>query len=115
MLGQFFPQIVGKFRANLPGLLIYVRRVIIMENCYELIPEYSTIEELRKKCDNHADATLKDLNMMLYEITPLITDFSLEDSASFSARIYRMIKQGLSFDYTGDIAAELSPLESTIE
>ncbi|KAA6393835.1 MAG: putative heat shock protein 90-2 [Streblomastix strix] len=97
------------------NIKLYVRRVLIIENCDEITPEYSNIEELRKKCDNPADATLKDFVLMLYVTAPLITDFSLEDSASFSARIYRMIKLGLSFNDTGDIAADLSPLESTIE
>ncbi|KAA6391685.1 MAG: hypothetical protein EZS28_012789 [Streblomastix strix] len=50
---------------------------------------------------------------MLYETALLTSGFSLEDSASFSARIYRMIKLGLSIDDTGDIAADLPPLEST--
>ncbi|KAA6398265.1 MAG: hypothetical protein EZS28_006216 [Streblomastix strix] len=61
-------------------------------------PDNAIIAELCKKCVNPADATLKDLNMMQYETALLISDFSLEDSASFSARIYRMIKLVLSID-----------------
>ncbi|KAA6333326.1 MAG: putative Heat shock protein 90, partial [Streblomastix strix] len=71
----------------------------------EINPDHAIIAELRKKCDNPADATLKDLVLMLYETALLTSGFSLEDSASFSARIYRMIKLGLSIDDTGDIAA----------
>jgi molecular chaperone HtpG len=78
----------------------------------EINPDHAIIAELRKKCDNPADATLKDLVLMLYETALLTSGFSLEDSGSFSARIYRMIKLGLSIDDSGDIAADLPPLET---
>ncbi|KAA6371569.1 MAG: putative Heat shock cognate protein 80 [Streblomastix strix] len=83
------------------------------ENTMEINTDHAIIAELRKMGGNAADATLKDLVLMLYETALLTSGFSLEDSASFSARIYRIIKLGLSIDDTADIAEDLPPLEST--
>ncbi|KAH7827430.1 putative heat shock protein 90 [Monocercomonoides exilis] len=80
----------------------------------EINPDHPIMAELRKKCDNPADATLKDLVMMLYETALLQSGFSLEDSSSFASRIHRMIKLGLSIDDTSDSsdASDLPPLEA---
>lgn len=81
----------------------------------EINPDHPIVAELRKKSENPADSTLKDLVYMLYETALLTSGFSLEDSTSFASRIYRMIKLGLSIDDNADVAAdsELPPLEES--
>lgn len=80
----------------------------------EINPDHPIMSELRKKAENPADATLKDLVMMLYETALLQSGFSLEDSSSFASRIHRMIKLGLSIDDSTEPAesSELPPLEA---
>jgi molecular chaperone HtpG len=77
----------------------------------EINPDHPIMSELRKKSENAADSSMKDLVMMIYETALLTSGFSLEDASSFAARIHRMIKLGLSID-DGDVAADLPPLEA---
>ncbi|KAA6356899.1 MAG: putative Heat shock protein 83 [Streblomastix strix] len=44
----------------------------------EINPDHAIIAELRKKCDNPADATLKDLALMLYETALLTSDIAAD-------------------------------------
>ncbi|KAJ6703549.1 HEAT SHOCK PROTEIN 90 FAMILY MEMBER [Salix viminalis] len=63
-------------------------------------PENLIMEELRKRAEaDKNDRSVKDLVLLLYE-TALLTSsgFSLDDPNTFSARIHRMLKLGLSID-----------------
>merc|ERR1712157_165847 len=65
----------------------------------ELNPDNSIVKELRKRSDaDKSDMTVKDLSLLLFETSLLTSGFSLEDPSSFSTRIHRMIKLGLSID-----------------
>jgi len=83
----------------------------------EVNPEHSIIIELRKKIQqDRNDKTVKDLIWLLYDTALLSSGFSLEDPSSFSTRIHRMIKLGLSIDVDDELVEEdLPPLEDDIQ
>jgi len=65
----------------------------------EVNPFHPIVTELRKKADaDKSDKTLKDLIWLIYESALLSSGFTLDDPNSFSQRITRMIKLGLSID-----------------
>lgn len=65
----------------------------------ETNPDNPIMEELRKRADaDKNDKSVKDLVRLLYETALLTSGFSLDDPNTFSARIHRMLKLGLSSD-----------------
>ena len=56
-------------------------------------------QELAERAEaDKGDKTVKDLVLLMFETSLLSSGFSLDDPATFAARIYRMIKLGLSID-----------------
>merc|ERR1711933_64044 len=69
----------------------------------ELNPQHASIKALKDKlAADSADSAAKDLVMLLYETALLTSGFSLENPASFSSRIHRLVKLGLSIDDDDD-------------
>merc|ERR1712079_136221 len=65
----------------------------------EVNPMNSIISALREKADaDQSDKTVKDLIWLLYDTSLLTSGFSLEEPATFSSRIHRLVKLGLSID-----------------
>merc|ERR1712013_762473 len=65
----------------------------------EINPVNSIIAALREKADaDQSDKTVKDLIWLLYDTSLLTSGFSLEEPATFSSRIHRLVKLGLSID-----------------
>merc|ERR1712130_530388 len=84
----------------------------------EINPTNSIINALREKADaDQSDKTVRDLIWLLFDTSLLTCGFSLEEPATFSSRIHRLVKLGLSLDDDeGDDADdadmdELPPLE----
>merc|ERR1719400_1194459 len=59
----------------------------------EITPDHSIVENLRQRAETDKnDKSVKDLVLLLFETSLLISGFSLEDSAVHARRIHRMIK-----------------------
>merc|ERR1712124_151028 len=71
----------------------------------EINPENPIIDELKKRAEvDKEDKTVKDLVLFLFETALLNSGFSLEEPSTFTDRIHRMVKLGLSLDE--DITSE---------
>merc|ERR1712150_394220 len=65
----------------------------------EVNPTNPIINALREKADaDQSDKTVRDLIWLLFDTSLLTCGFSLEEPATFSARIHRLVKLGLSID-----------------
>merc|ERR1712174_106242 len=69
----------------------------------EVNPTNSIINALREKADaDQSDKTVKDLIWLLYDTSLLTSGFTLDEPATFSSRIHRLVKLGLSIDDDDD-------------
>merc|ERR1712165_168355 len=69
----------------------------------EINPTNSIINALREKADaDQSDKTVRDLIWLLYDTSLLTSGFTLDDPATFSSRIHRLVKLGLSLDDDDD-------------
>merc|ERR1739846_234672 len=87
----------------------------------EVNPTNSIISALREKADaDQSDKTVRDLIWLLYDTSLLTSGFSLDEPATFSSRIHRLVKLGLSLDdddadEDDDDMEDLPPLEDDVE
>jgi len=71
----------------------------------EINAENPIIDELKRRAEvDTGDKTVKDLVLLLFETALLNSGFSLEEPSTFTDRIHRMVKLGLSLDE--DITSE---------
>merc|ERR1711972_1109152 len=69
----------------------------------ELNPQHNIVKALKTKFDaNSSDKSAKDLVFLLYETALLSSGFTLDDPSSFSGRIHKLIRLGLSIDADDD-------------
>jgi molecular chaperone HtpG len=74
----------------------------------EINPTNSIINALREKADaDQSDKTVRDLIWLLYDTSLLTSGFSLDEPATFSSRIHRLVKLGLSLDDDDEDADEV--------
>merc|ERR1719445_840934 len=72
---------------------------MVAKKTMELNPSHPIIEALKDKfAADAADSAAKDLVWLLYETSLLTSGFTLDNPGSFSSRIHRLIKLGLSID-----------------
>merc|ERR1719168_562408 len=73
----------------------------------EINPDHSIIANLKEKADvDKNDKSVKDLVLLLFETALLSSGFALEDPATHSQRIHRMIKLGLGIEEDDDAPME---------
>merc|ERR1719357_343176 len=72
---------------------------MVAKKTMELNPSHAIVRALKDKfLADAADSAAKDLVWLLYETSLLTSGFSLDNPGSFSSRIHRLIKLGLSID-----------------
>merc|ERR1739841_291192 len=78
----------------------------------EINPTNAIIKALREKADaDQSDKTVRDLIWLLYDTSLLTSGFSLDEPATFSSRIHRLVKLGLSLDDDDDEDADDEDME----
>jgi len=80
---------------------------MVAKKTMELNPTHPIVKALKDKfCADAADSAAKDLVWLLYETALLTSGFTLDNPGSFSNRIHRLIKLGLSIDHDDDIVED---------
>nr|AVX33609.1 heat shock protein 901 [Dugesia japonica] len=85
----------------------------------EVNPDHPIMHRLKSRVEaDKNDQAVKDLATLLYEAALLVSGFTLEDPASFSARVYRIVMDGLgiedegmSIEPTEEVVAEAAKME----
>jgi len=81
----------------------------------ELNANNSIMKALKEKADaDKNDKVVKDLVILLWDCALLTSSFTLDDPTSFSTRINRMIKMGLSLDDDEEEEVEEASAEETV-
>jgi len=76
---------------------------MVSKKTMELNPNHAIVKALKDKfAADAADSAAKDLVWLLYETALLTSGFTLDNPGSFSSRIHRLIKLGLSIDDVED-------------
>ncbi|KAL1924984.1 uncharacterized protein VTP21DRAFT_4638 [Calcarisporiella thermophila] len=94
---------------------------MLSKKTMEVNPRHPIVREIKTKLEaDSSDRMVRDLVTLLFETSLLSSGFSLEDPNSFSGRIYKMIKLGLSIDDEpvdgGDVeTTDAPPLEEAGE
>merc|ERR1719447_1648081 len=72
---------------------------MVSKKTLELNPNHPIVTALKTKfAEDETDKSSKDLVFLLYETSLLTSGFSLDNPGSFSNRIHKLIKLGLSID-----------------
>jgi len=73
----------------------------------EINHRHPIIDELRRRAkENPEDQIAKETATLLFEVSSLQSGFSLDDTKSFSARMHRVMKQGMNLDMDAPLFEE---------
>merc|ERR1712187_417708 len=80
-----------------------MQQYMMAKKTMEMNPSHPIIKALKDKFSaDGADKSAKDLVFLLYETALLSSGFTLDDPSSFSGRIHKLIRLGLSIDADDD-------------
>lgn len=78
-------------------------KYMMAKKTMELNPSHAIVKALKDKfSEDSSDKSSKDLVMLLFETAILSSGFTLDNPASFSGRIHKLIRLGLSIGTDGD-------------
>merc|ERR1711962_496656 len=78
----------------------------------EINPRHPLIKELLRRVeDNPADATAKDMALMMYNTATLRSGYALKDTVDFAEHIEKMMRQTLGVDENEAVEEEVELVE----
>merc|ERR1719228_1625013 len=78
----------------------------------EINPRHPLIKELLRRVeDNPADATAKDMALMMYNTATLRSGYALKDTVNFAEHIEKMMRQTLGVDENEAVEEEVELVE----
>mmetsp|Transcript_8599 Transcript_8599/g.10398 ORF Transcript_8599/g.10398 Transcript_8599/m.10398 type:complete len:208 (+) Transcript_8599:125-748(+) len=74
---------------------------------YEINPENKIIQELKRRVElDRTDKMIRDITYLLFDVTLIVSGFSIDNPTNFSQRVSRILELGLNLNSTELIEEE---------